>query len=325
MSATVTDAEVSLVPHEGDNGTENRAGTAVATVVKPARLLRPIAPPAEMMAVQNEMRAMVKDALKEGRDYGRVKGIDKPFLFKAGAERIALAMGCYYGQPRIVEREVDHDRVVQWQKRRKAWKNRHSGDREFDWEIETGESLGLYRYVLAVPVINRATGEVVGEGIGSCSTMESKYIDRPRDAENTAIKMAHKRALVAAGLLAFGLSDEFTQDEDVVVEPAPRPAAARAPRVDGPKPLVRASVGDDYGQPESAPDAAPEPVCPVCSGPMWDNRENKRNPKAPDYKCKDRGCDGVIWPPKPTRGNAAGPLVEHDGPPHPADVDEVPF
>jgi hypothetical protein len=31
---------------------------------------------------------------------------------------------------------------------------------------------------------------------------------------------------------------------------------------------------------------------------MWDNREGKKNPKAPDYKCKDKGCDGVIWPAK---------------------------
>ena len=39
-------------------------------------------------------------------------------------------------------------------------------------------------------------------------------------------------------------------------------------------------------------------ACPKCGGPMWDNRAGKRNPKAPDYKCKDRGCDGAIWPAK---------------------------
>src|SRR5947209_15439656 len=38
------------------------------------------------------------------------------------------------------------------------------------------------------------------------------------------------------------------------------------------------------------------PTCPKCQGPMWDNREGKRNPKAPDFKCKDRECDGVVWP-----------------------------
>jgi hypothetical protein len=47
------------------------------------------------------------------------------------------------------------------------------------------------------------------------------------------------------------------------------------------------------------------PTCPRCQGPMWDNREGKRNPKAPDFKCKDRECDGVIWPPR----NAGAPVA----------------
>ena len=38
------------------------------------------------------------------------------------------------------------------------------------------------------------------------------------------------------------------------------------------------------------------PACPKCGGAMWDNRATKRNPKAPDYKCRDRSCDGVLWP-----------------------------
>lgn len=72
------------------------------------------------------------------------------------------------------------------------------------------------------------------------------------------------------------------------------------------------------------------PPCPVCGGRMWDNRETKKNPKAPDFKCRDRNCDGVIWPPKPARGAAtatartdAGPLVQDDDLPPP--IDEVPF
>lgn len=38
--------------------------------------------------------------------------------------------------------------------------------------------------------------------------------------------------------------------------------------------------------------------CPKCGGEMWDNRQKKTNPKAPDYKCKDPDCGGAIWPPK---------------------------
>ena len=32
------------------------------------------------------------------------------------------------------------------------------------------------------------------------------------------------------------------------------------------------------------------PACPRCEGPMWDNRQDKKNPKAPDFKCKKKDC-----------------------------------
>lgn len=38
---------------------------------------------------------------------------------------------------------------------------------------------------------------------------------------------------------------------------------------------------------------------------MWDDRLSKRNPKAPDFKCRNKpkerggpGCEGIIWPPR---------------------------
>lgn len=43
-------------------------------------------------------------------------------------------------------------------------------------------------------------------------------------------------------------------------------------------------------------------LCPKCGGEMWDNRPKKAsgdfNPAAPDFKCKDAKCGGVIWPAK---------------------------
>ncbi|HEY2066766.1 MAG TPA: hypothetical protein VGG84_12455 [Gemmatimonadaceae bacterium] len=58
---------------------------------------------------------------------------------------------------------------------------------------------------------------------------------------------------------------------------------------------------------EHQPDAVETvPNCPKCQGAMWDNRIGKRNPKAPDFKCKDRQCDGVIWPPRGATPVASG-------------------
>lgn len=39
--------------------------------------------------------------------------------------------------------------------------------------------------------------------------------------------------------------------------------------------------------------------CPTCGGQVWDNRPKKKDgsfsPKAPDFKCRDKDCGGVIW------------------------------
>jgi hypothetical protein len=68
----------------------------------------------------------------------------------------------------------------------------------------------------------------------------------------------------------------------------------------------------------AGPLALDEESCPKCGGRMWDNRLSKKNPKAPDFKCRDRSCDGVIWPPK-------GPKVEEPAMASIHDGDEIPF
>ena len=35
-------------------------------------------------------------------------------------------------------------------------------------------------------------------------------------------------------------------------------------------------------------------MCPICGERgFWDNRENKKNPKSPDWKCKNKACVGA--------------------------------
>ena len=68
---------------------------------------------------------------------------------------------------------------------------------------------------------------------------------------------------------------------------------------------------------------------------MWDNRLSKRNPKAPDFKCRDRSCDGVIWPPRPgttaAPSESGSPAEPRDGPdsldtaPLGLSLDDLPF
>jgi len=70
------------------------------------------------------------------------------------------------------------------------------------------------------------------------------------------------------------------------------------------------------------PLASDEPSCPKCGGRMWDNRLSKRSVKAPDYKCRSRSCDGVIWP---TRAGGKVEPAEASVPEYSVDASELPF
>ena len=84
-------------------------------------------------------------------------------------------------------------------------------------------------------------------------------------------------------------------------------AAARAQRLGMIPPTAEACA---MRPPDTA---APVLVCPVCTGPMFDNRGDKRSPKAPDARCRDRDCTGRIWkvkePPRATITQADAPFV----------------
>lgn len=176
-------------------------------------LIRPVASIDEIVQAQESVREIIQKALKPGRDYGTIPGTNKPTMYKAGAERTCAAFAVYPDYE-ILEKEIDHNHenvYMGWE-----W---HPTIRGKKVDVEK-KSYGLYRYVIKCKIIHRESGLVIGSGVGSCSSLESKYISRPRDLENTILKMAKKRAYVDATLSTFGLSDQFTQDVEDMAEGA---------------------------------------------------------------------------------------------------------
>lgn len=132
--------------------------------------------------------------------------------------------------------------------------------------ISSARQDGLIAYAVQCNLVHVPSGQLVAVGIGSCNTREDKYhktIQRrgcsPWDLDNTILKMAVKRAKIAATLNGTGAAEVFSQDVVDEEEPtAPAPGAAgpvpeprRRGRPRGPSVVTAAT--------ETAPRPAPEP------------------------------------------------------------------
>jgi len=89
----------------------------------------------------NLIQQVMADVMTEGHHYGVIPGTDKPTLLKPGAEKLGLTFRL---APEFEETVTDMG----------------NGHREYRFKCRL-------RHIV--------TGAVVGEGVGSCSTMESKY------------------------------------------------------------------------------------------------------------------------------------------------------
>lgn len=132
-----------------------------------------------------ELNDFIKTVMVNKVDYGTIPGINKPTLFKSGAEKLENIYGLYH--------EFE------------------SLDKKEDWD----KGFFFYRYKCIV--FRRKDQIKVSEGIGSCNNKEKSRIGQdPYNVINTIDKMAQKRAFVAAILSACRVSSEFTQDvEDI--------------------------------------------------------------------------------------------------------------
>ena len=137
-----------------------------------------------------------------------------------------------------------------------------------------------------------------------------------KQAATDAFKRAAVRFGIAHELYAYEQNWVQMDGDGKYARPLEDPAVAYARRYGRPRAVAAAPaegaasapaertaelpVSEEPGHVPVAtgPLASDEQSCPKCGGRMWDNRLTKRNPKAPDYKCRDRSCDGVIWPPK---------------------------
>jgi len=118
-----------------------------------------------------------------------------------------------------------------------------------------------------------------------------------KQASTDAFKRAAVRFGIAHELYAYGQNWVELDGEGRYAKPLEDPAVVyERRRSENGAATDRQEKSAGVEKPARALD---EESCPKCGGRMWDNRLTKRNPRAPDFKCRDRSCDGVIWPPKP--------------------------
>lgn len=105
---------------------------------------------------------------------------------------------------------------------------------------------------------------------GSHVTVETvgEAMDTADKASNKAMSAAHKYGLLQTFCIPTGSTPDadYNTPEEVVGEP---------------RPTSKSSTASEK--------------CNKCGSDMWDNSTSKRNPKAPDYKCKNKSCDGAVW------------------------------
>ena len=163
----------------------------------------------------NLIQTVMQSVMKKDTHYGTIPYTPKPTLYKAGAEVLCMTF-----------------KIAQ------------------EYKVEDLSTTGEARYRVTCTGRHQITGQILGEGLGECSSMEEKYAYRAAvckeefdaapesqkrvkwskgkngnaaysvnqiktnvaDLANTILKMACKRAMVAMTLNVTAASDIFSQD-----------------------------------------------------------------------------------------------------------------
>jgi hypothetical protein len=120
-------------------------------------------------------------------DFGVIPKTKKPSLYKSGAEKVAIGYGL-----------LQHYRM--------------------ESKIEINDPKApFFMYVMECQLVKIVNGMeyVFTSGYGSSNTMEKRNgFNSAYDSANATLKMAEKRALVAAAISIAGMSDAFSQDQE---------------------------------------------------------------------------------------------------------------
>jgi hypothetical protein len=180
------------------------------------------------------IQTVMEKVMQENEHYGKIPGTDKPTLLKPGAEKLALTFRL--DPDYSIIREVREKEFIAYTIKcnlrhiptgqriasgigscnSRETKYRYRNDYELTdkpvpkayWNARNANNSKEMKRILAghVPRKNEETGKWV---LAKANRVEN---DNPWDLDNTIIKMACKRALVAATLNATAASDIFTQD-----------------------------------------------------------------------------------------------------------------
>jgi hypothetical protein len=172
--------------------------------------------------------------------------------------------------------------------------------------------------VTLTTTLMHASGQYISSTIGVRPAQENPQV--------VGSILTYLRRYTLASVVGVVSDDDDGEAASHTARSAPQ-RPVEAPRQSGPSvpPAAQQSAPQRAAQRNDGPTLSTD--CPECSGPMWGNREKKTNPKAPDFKCKDKSCTGVIWKFKaPSAQPIPGGHLEAElrGSPPPFD-DDIPF
>ena len=176
----------------------------------------------QVALIQNVM----KEVMQENVHYGKIPGTDKPTLLKPGAEKLCLTFRLNPSYE-IIEKIREKDFIAYTVKCSLTHIISQTPIASGIGSCNSRETKYRYRMIQSEKKPNKEEAAILkAKGLGrwkkfgeAWSWMERIENDNPWDHDNTLIKMACKRALVAATLNATVASDIFTQDiEDMPPE-----------------------------------------------------------------------------------------------------------